>query len=200
MGKKSKIKLLREIFMAFFKIGSFTFGGGYAMIPLIEREVVNNKGWVKEEEVIDVFVVAESIPGAIAINASTFIGYKTAGKAGAFAAMFGIILPSFIIITVIAAFFSKFQNNLMVQAAFMGIRSAVVGLILMAAVKIVKASVKDKFAALITVLAAILVLIANIHAIFVIIGAASVGLIIYFMFPGKLECIIERSGEKGDIS
>lgn len=110
--QKNNTKLLFDIFITFFKIGSVTFGGGYAMIPLIEREVISNKGWIKnDEEIIDVFAVSESIPGAIAINSSTFVGYKIAGRNGAIAAMMGVVLPSFIIITLIATFFSKFQDN-----------------------------------------------------------------------------------------
>ena len=102
MNKKVNLKLLIEIFTTFFKIGAFTFGGGYAMIPLIEREVITNKGWIKnEEEIIDVFAVAESIPGAIAINSSTFVGYKIAGRIGAITAACGVILPSFIIINLL---------------------------------------------------------------------------------------------------
>lgn len=195
MKGKSRIRLFIDIFTTFFKIGSFTFGGGYAMIPLIEREVITNKGWVKEEEVIDVFAVSESIPGAIAINSSTFIGYKIAGRLGAFAAMLGVVLPSFIIITIIAAFFSRFQDNPIVKAAFMGIRSAVVGLILMAAFKIGKAAIKDKLAVVITVLAVVLVLAADIHAIFVIIGGALTGLIVYTLSPGRIKQSSERAGE-----
>ena len=184
MDKRTNIKLLIDIFMTFFKIGSVTFGGGYAMIPIIEREVITNKGWVKnEEEIIDVFAVSESIPGAIAINSSTFVGYKIAGKYGAIAAMLGVVLPSFIIITLIAAFFSKFQDNEIVQAAFMGIRSAVVALILMAAIKVAKKAVKDKLSTIITLVTILLILILDIHAIFTVIGGALIGLIVYFTAP-----------------
>ena len=107
MRDKTDYKKLLEIFVLFFKIGSFTFGGGFAMIPLIEKEVINNKGWVNEEEIIDVFAVSQSIPGAIAINCATLIGFKIYGKKGACAATIGVILPSFLIITIIAAFFFK---------------------------------------------------------------------------------------------
>jgi len=195
LDKRTNIKLLIDIFMTFFKIGSVTFGGGYAMIPIIEREVITNKGWVKnEEEIIDVFAVSESIPGAIAINSSTFVGYKIAGKYGAIAAMLGVVLPSFIIITLIAAFFSKFQDNEIVQAAFMGIRSAVVALILMAAIKVAKKAVKDKLSTIITLVTILLILILDIHAIFTVIGGALIGLIVYFAAPHKLEDIHEEGG------
>ncbi|NLZ54656.1 MAG: chromate transporter [Thermoanaerobacteraceae bacterium] len=196
MDKKNNLKQLTEIFLIFLKIGAFTFGGGFAMIPLIEREVINNKGWVKEEEIIDVFAVSQSIPGAIAINSATFIGYKIAGRKGAFTATLGVVLPSFITITLIAAFFTRFQDNPVVKAAFMGIRPAVVGLILLAAVKVGKAAIKDKVGIAIAVLTIALITVLNIHVIFTIIGGAVVGLIIYVLFPNKAEKIIEKSMEK----
>ena len=197
MEEKVNFKLLVDMFITFFKIGSFTFGGGYAMIPLIEREVITNKGWIKnEEEIIDVFAISESIPGAIAINSSTFVGYKIAGRKGAIVAACGVILPSFIIITLIAAFFSKFQDNPIVKAAFMGIRSTVVALILMAAIKVGKKSIKDKLSALISLITIVLVLVLDIHAIFAIIGGAVVGLVIYFTSPRKVEEIIGKGDEE----
>jgi len=116
------MKKLLKLFWIFFKIGAFTFGGGYAMIPLIEREMVEKQKWLSDDEIIDMFAVAESIPGAIAINTSTFIGYKVAGYWGAIVAMFGVALPSFLIITIIAAVFSQFQDLPLVKAAFEGIR------------------------------------------------------------------------------
>jgi len=196
LKKKANIKLLIEMFITFFKIGAFTFGGGYAMIPLIEREVIDNKGWIKnEEEIIDVFAVAESIPGAIAINSSTFVGYKIAGRKGAIVAACGVILPSFITITVIAAFFTRFQDNPIVKAAFMGIRSTVVALILMAAIKVGKKAIKDKFSVLITIMTVILVLVLDIHAIFAIVIGAMVGLVIYFTSPKKVAKIIGKGDE-----
>jgi len=197
LNKKVNLKLLIEIFITFFKIGAFTFGGGYAMIPLIEREVITNKGWIKnEEEIIDVFAVAESIPGAIAINSSTFVGYKIAGRVGAIVAACGVILPSFITITLIAAFFSKFQDNPTVKAAFMGIRSTVVALILMAAIKVGKKSVKDKISAVISIVTIILVLVLDIHAIFSIVGGAIVGVIIYYTSPKKVAQITGKGDEE----
>jgi len=200
LNKKIDVKLLAEIFKTFFKIGCFTFGGGYAMIPLIEREVIVNKGWVKEEDIIDIFAVSESIPGAIAINSSTFIGYKLGGRKGAVSAALGVILPSFLIITLIAAFFSRFQDYAVVKAMFMGVRSAVVGLIVMAAIKIGKVVIKDFISASITILTVILVFIFKINAIIAIIGGAAIGAMIFLLFPQKMKNITERGGKNIDIS
>jgi len=189
----NNMKRLFEIFATFFKIGAFTFGGGYAMIPLIEREVVHNKGWVSTAEIIDFFAICESIPGAIAINSATLIGYKMAGKKGALAAAAGVILPSFLTITIIAAFFTRFQDNPIIKAAFSGIRAAVTALIVLAAVKIGKASIKDVTGLAITLAAVILVAFLDVHAIFVIIGGALFGLFMHSLFPKRMKHIFNES-------
>ena len=119
------MKIIFDIFLSIFKIGAFTFGGGYAMIPLIEQEVVSNKKWLNKDEFMDVLVVAQSLPGAMAINTSIFLGYRIAGILGAISALIAVILPSFVIIILIAAFFMQFRNNYYVNAAFMGITAAV---------------------------------------------------------------------------
>ena len=116
-------------FTTFFKIGMFTLGGGYAMIPLIEAEVVDKHGWVSKEEFLDLIAIAQSCPGVFAINISTFIGYKLRKKAGAVSCALGTALPSFLIILAIAMFFRQFQDNPVVAAIFRGIRPAVVALI-----------------------------------------------------------------------
>ena len=118
-----------EAFKTFFKIGIVTFGGGYAMIPLIEEEVVNKHHWVKKEELLDLIAIAQSCPGVFAINISTFIGYKLNKRKGALCATLGAALPSFIIILLIAMFFHQFKDNPVIAAMFRGIRPAVVALI-----------------------------------------------------------------------
>ena len=116
-------------FKTFFKIGLFTLGGGYAMIPLIEKEVVDNHKWMTREELLDVIAIAQSCPGVFAINLSTFVGYKLRNTRGAICTSLGTALPSFIIILLIAMFFRQFQDNHVVAAVFRGIRPAVVALI-----------------------------------------------------------------------
>lgn len=117
------------MFFTFFKIGLFTLGGGYAMIPLIEKEVVDNHKWMTREELLDVIAIAQSCPGVFAINVSTFVGYKLRKTRGAIYTSLGTALPSFIIILLIAMFFRQFQDNPVVAAMFRGIRPAVVALI-----------------------------------------------------------------------
>lgn len=196
----SNIKQLKEIFVLFFKIGLFTFGGGYAMIPLIEKEIVYNKKWIEKEEITDILAVSQSIPGAIAINSATFIGYKTFGKKGALAATLGVILPSFFIISLIATIFSRFGNNYIVNSVFAGIRPAVVALIAFAVFKIGKTSVKDKAGLVVAIIAMVLVVVFNIHAILVILGGAAFGLLTYKFWTDKVEEIINKEGKNNDIS
>ena len=118
-----------ELIKTFFKIGIFTLGGGYAMIPLIEEEVVNKKQWVSKDEMLDLIAIAQSCPGVFAINIATFIGYKLRKTQGAIATTLGTALPSFLIILAIAIFFKQFEDNKVIAAIFRGIRPAVVALI-----------------------------------------------------------------------
>ena len=120
---------LWTIFISLLKIGAFTFGGGYAMIPLIEAEMIQKRSWLNREEFINLLIMAQSIPGPIALNTAVFVGYKTRGWKGAFAALLGVVIPSFVIILLIATVFTDFKDNHYVAAAFKGMRPAVVALI-----------------------------------------------------------------------
>lgn len=126
------IKKTGQLFLSFFKIGAFTFGGGYAMIPLIKKEASDNRKWINEEDMLNIIAVAESTPGPIAINAATFIGYKTAGAIGAAGATLGVVMPSFIIISALASVLDKFSHIEAVKYAFFGIRAGVLALIIKA--------------------------------------------------------------------
>ena len=121
--------MLLQLFTTFFKIGLFTFGGGYAMIPLIKREVIEKRGWIGDKEFVDMLVLAQSTPGPIAVNTAVFVGYKTCGVAGAVATTLGTVLPSFIVILLLALFFAEVRDNRYVDAAFRAMRPAVVALI-----------------------------------------------------------------------
>ena len=123
---------LRTIFASFFKIGLFTFGGGYAMLPLIEQELIAKRGWIEHKEFLDLLTLAQSVPGPIAINTSVFVGYKMRGLKGAVAALLGSVLPSFVIILAIALLFADIRHNPVVDAAFKGMRPAVVPVISLA--------------------------------------------------------------------
>ena len=125
-----KEKNILSLFLIFFKIGMFTFGGGYAMISLMQKEVVDNKKWVTEEDMSDMIVISESTPGPVAVNIATFVGYKVAGFFGSLCATLGVVSPSFFIIVLLASILDKLQNNNIFQNAFFGIRAAVIALIL----------------------------------------------------------------------
>jgi len=140
-----------KIFFSFFKIGLFTFGGGYAMIPLIHFYAVDKYKWIGEQEFIDVIAIAESTPGPIAINSATYIGYKTNGVKGSIAASIGVVLPSLMIIILISMFLMQFYNNEWVEYAFLGIRVGVSVLILNAAIRIFKKVEKNKLTYLLAI-------------------------------------------------
>ncbi len=171
------MNLLPDLFLTFFKIGLFTFGGGYAMIPLIQREVCTNKKWLKEQELTDIVAIAESTPGPIAVNAATFVGFRTGGLTGACIATLGVVLPSFLVISLISFALNTFQDNKAVQYAFMGIRAAVLALILKALWMMFRSAKKNPFSYFIMGAALILTAFLKTDAVFVIIGCGLFGLI-----------------------
>ena len=138
------MKQLFELFLAFARVGVMTFGGGYAMIPILEREIVDRHGWASEEELMDYYAVGQCTPGVIAVNTATFIGYKVAGTIGGIMATLGVVFPSVVIITVIAGILTSFADVPAVKSAFAGIRVCVCVLIFNAVLKLWKKAVVDK--------------------------------------------------------
>ena len=132
------MKYYFDLFYSFFKIGAFTLGGGYVMIPLIEKEVVDSRKWIQQDDFTDMLTLAQSAPGPIAIHTAVFVGYKTKGLFGVLAAVFGVIIPSFVAILLIAMFFTDIKDNAMVERVFCGIRPAVVALIVVPVVNMLK--------------------------------------------------------------
>jgi chromate transporter len=173
----SGLKMNYELIKTFFKIGIFTLGGGYAMIPLIEEEVVNRHKWVSKDEMLDLIAIAQSCPGVFAINIAIFIGYKLNKVRGALAASFGTALPSFLIILVIAMFFHQFKDNAVVAAMFKGIRPAVVALIAVPTFNLAKQAKLNKFTLWIPVVSALLIWLMGVSPIWIIIAAGAGGYI-----------------------
>ena len=171
--------LLLDLFCAFFRIGLFTFGGGYAMLPLLQREIVEKKHWATEEELLDYFAVGQCTPGIIAVNTATFVGFKEKKLSGAVFATLGIVSPSLVIITVIAALLSNFAHIAAVQNAFAGIRVAVCVLIFNSIVKLWKKSVVDKltFAVFLAVFIGS-VLLSHVSPVVFIVAAAVLGIVV----------------------
>ena len=170
------IKDLCELVVSFFKIGIMTFGGGYAMLPMLQRELVENRKWVTEEETLNYFAIGQCTPGVIAVNTATFVGYKRCKILGAIFATISVVLPSMIIITVIAAVLSNFAHIPAVQHAFAGIRIAVSALIVASVIKLIKTNVKSIAQIIIAVAAFVLVAVLGQNPVFAVIGAAVAGL------------------------
>ena len=161
-----------ESFKTFFKIGIFTRGGGYAMIPLIEEEVVNKKHWVSKEDMLDLIAIAQSCPGVFAINIATFIGYKLRKTRGAICTTLGTALPSFLIILTIAMFFSQFKDNPFVAAMFRGIRPAVVALIAVPTFRLGQRAKLNRYTIWIPIACALAIWALGVSPIYIIILAA----------------------------
>ena len=175
------MKTLIDLFFTFCRIGGLTFGGGYAMLPIIQKEIVEEKKWATEEEVLDYYAVGQCTPGIIAVNTATFIGYKVHGIIGAIVATLGVVFPSLIIITIIAALLKNFANYSIVQHAFSGIRVVVIALIVSAILKLAKTSIKNSTTLIIAIIAFILVAFVNLSPIYIVIAAACIGLILKFI-------------------
>ncbi len=177
----SKLKTALALFYTFLKIGAFTFGGGYAMIPLIRREMVENKKWINDDDLLEIIAIAESTPGPIAINAATFVGYRTAGFLGAFLSTCGVVLPSFIIILTIAFVLRRFHEIKAVQYAFEGIRAGVLALIFKALFTMFKKCKKGLLSYIVMCLAFTAVAFFKVNVLFVIITCAAIGLLFSFV-------------------
>ena len=171
------MKQIIELFFTFFKLGAVTFGGGYAMLPLIQREIVEKKKWATEEEVLDYYAIGQCTPGVIAVNTATFIGQKIKGVLGGIAATLGVVFPSLIIITVIAAFISNFSEYAVVKNAFAGIRVCVAVLIVNAVVKLWKKSVTNALTFIIFAAVFALSFVFDVSPIIFVLFAALIGII-----------------------
>ncbi len=172
------MKLLLELFLIFAKMGAVTFGGGYAMLPILQREIVDNKHWGTEEELMDYYALGQVTPGMIAVNVATFIGCKLKGFWGGVFATIGVITPSMIIITIIALCLSQFEENPYVAHAFAGIRACVCVLILDAVVKLGKKSVKDQRTLLIFLAILLISLFAPVSPVVSVLAAGAAGFVL----------------------
>lgn len=169
---------LLDLFWTFAKMGAVTFGGGYAMLPIIQREVVEKRHWATEEEVMDYYAIGQCTPGVIAVNTSTFIGYKLKGVIGGFVATIGFVFPSLIIISIIATFLRNFADIIWVKYAFDGIRACVCALILDAVIKLGKKSIVDPWCVVIAVLVLGCSLFADVSPIIIVVAAGVLGIVL----------------------
>lgn len=169
------MKTLWQLFTAFLRIGTFTFGGGYAMLPMIQREIVQKYGWATDEDIADFFAIGQVTPGVIAVNTATFVGHQVAGTAGALVATIGVILTPMILITVISSFLVQFAELTWVQHAFNGIRACVVILIGDAVYTLAKKSVTDKWSVAIFLGVALLSLLFSLSPVLIVLAVGLIG-------------------------
>ena len=174
------MKILLELFITFFKIGLFTFGGGYAMIPLLQAELVTKKHWTDDKELMDYYCIGQSTPGIISVNVATFIGYKMKRGIGAIVATLGIITPSLIIIMALAHILSLYMQNEYVASAFAGVRIVVVALIAEAVFKLWKTAIIGKFGLCVFGVALASLLAFNLSPILLVLAAGVLGLALYW--------------------
>lgn len=182
------LKRVLKLFVTFFKIGAFTFGGGYAMIPLIQHEVTEKNKWITDDDILEIVAIAESTPGPIAINSATFVGYRVCGVLGSIAATLGVVIPSFIIILGISFVLNAFQNMRAVKYAFMGIRAGVLALIIKAFVSMFKKCPKTPVSYAVILFAVIFGVFTDINIFLIIIISALFGLVTY--------SVLRRRGDK----
>lgn len=169
---------LWDLFFTFCRIGGLTFGGGYAMLPMLQKEVVESRKWATEEELLDYYAVGQCTPGIIAVNTATFIGLKARGIMGAIMATAGVVFPSLVIISVIAGFIANFADLAVVQHAFAGIRVCVSVLVINAIIKLWKSGVKDFVGILIFAAVFLLSVLLDLSPVFIVIGAIAAGIAI----------------------
>ena len=171
------MRIYFELFGIFFKIGAFTIGGGYAMVPIIENEIVNKRKWIAPENFLDLLAISQSSPGIFAVNIAIFIGYKLRGLKGSVASALGTVLPSFIIILAVALFFHNFKDNIYVERLFKGIRPAVVALIAAPTFTMAKTAKINKYNIWIPVISALLIWLLGFSPIWIVIIAGVGGFI-----------------------
>lgn len=172
---RSKLQITIDLMYTFFKLGLFTFGGGYAMLPLLQREIVDNKGWASEEQLLDYYAIGQSTPGIIAVNTASFVGYFQAGIAGAILATIGLVLPSVIIILLVATILRQFTDAAVLQHAFGGIRIAVSALVSFSIYRLGKAGIVDKLALAWTILSFAAIAFFNVSPLWIVILSFALG-------------------------
>ncbi len=181
------MKKLINLFFVFFKIGMTTFGGGYALLPILQRELVQDKGWATDEEIVDYFAIGQCTPGIISVNTATFIGYKRKGVVGGIVATLGFVTPSLIVITIIAALITNFADYAIVQNAFAGIRAGVCALSLNAIIKLWKNAVVDKITLAIFMVVLFVSAITKVSPVIMVVCAGIFGIIINFILAKKMK-------------
>ncbi|MFC3904224.1 chromate transporter [Clostridium disporicum] len=173
------MELLIRLYLAFLKIGTFSFGGGYAMLPFIQKEIVEKNNWISMSEFTDIIGISQMTPGPVAINSATFVGYKVSGVLGSIVATLGVITTSFILVTVINKLLDKFKESKVIKAALLGMRPILIALIIYAFFDLAKEAYIDIKSIIITLIIGVILLSKKVHPILVIVIAAVLGVVLY---------------------
>ena len=174
------MNILFELFIVFFKLGAFTIGGGIAMLPLLQNTLINEKKWFTKEEFMDIVAVCQSLPGVVAINMATYVGYKKKGLIGSVVSTFGVTIPSFTMILIIARFITSLGDNGVLMGAMAGLRAAALGMVVVALIQLMPAAIKNKWAMLAAVVAFVLIAVLKVNTAYVILLFAVLGITVAF--------------------
>ncbi|MBC5630920.1 chromate transporter [Clostridium sp. NSJ-6] len=173
------MEILIRLYLAFLKIGTFSFGGGYAMLPFMQKEIVENNAWISMSEFSDIIGISQMTPGPVAINSATFVGYKVGGIIGSAIATIGVVTTSFILVSIISKILNKFKESIVIRSMLAGMRPILIALIIYAFIDLAKESYVDFKSIIITIIIGIILLSKKVHPILVIVIAAILGLIFY---------------------
>ena len=173
------MEILIRLYLAFLKIGTFSFGGGYAMLPFMQKEIVENNAWISMSEFSDIIGISQMTPGPVAINSATFVGYKVGGIIGSAIATIGVVTTSFILVSIISKILNKFKESIVIRSMLAGMRPILIALIIYAFIDLAKESYVDYKSIIITIIIGIILLSKKVHPILVIVIAAILGLIFY---------------------
>ncbi len=190
------MSILLELFIVFFKLGAFTIGGGIAMLPLLQNTLINEKKWFTKEEFMDIVAVCQSLPGVVAINMATYVGYKKKGLIGSIVSTFGVTIPSFIMILIIAIFITSLGDNGVMMGAMAGLRAAALGMVVVALIQLMPAAIKNKWALLAAIVAFVLIALLKVNTAYVILLFAVLGITITFAGNRKMTASAKSGGQK----
>lgn len=190
------MSILLELFIVFFKLGAFTIGGGIAMLPLLQNTLINEKKWFTKEEFMDIVAVCQSLPGVVAINMATYVGYKKKGLIGSIVSTFGVTIPSFIMILIIAKFITSLGDNGVMMGAMAGLRAAALGMVVVALIQLMPAAIKNKWALLAAIVAFVLIALLKVNTAYVILLFAVLGITITFAGNRKMTASAKSGGQK----
>ncbi len=192
------MNILIELFIVFFKLGAFTIGGGIAMLPLLQNTLINEKKWFTKEEFMDIVAVCQSLPGVVAINMATYVGYKKKGLIGSIVSTFGVTIPSFTMILIIAKFITSLGDNRVVMGAMAGLRAAALGMVVVALIQLMPAAIKNKWALLAATAAFVLIAVLRVNTAYVILLFAVLGITVTFAGSRKIAKEKTEVGEGGE--